>query len=93
MSQIIFLTALFYLLSSSEDRYAPLAAANYVGLSSGPRIALAIETSVSSVLIASTKLALFHGLFTWLTHTIFGARVVFLPAGMLSESTHEFKRI
>lgn len=54
-----------------------------MGFQSGPRIAEAIETSVSSVLIASAKLALFHGLFMWLTHTIFGARVVFLPAGSI----------
>lgn len=79
--QIIFLTALFYLLSSSEDKYYPLAATNYLGFSSGQRIAEAIEASISSVLIASAKLALFHGLFMWLTHTIVGARVVFLPAG------------
>lgn len=79
--QIIFLTALFYLLSNSDEKYYPLAATNYLGFASGPRIAEAIETSVSSVLIASAKLALFHGLFMWFTHTIFGARVVFLPAG------------
>lgn len=78
--QIIFLTALFYLLSNSDEKYYPLAATNYLGFSSGPLIAEAIETSISSVLIASAKLALFHGLFMWLTHTIFGARVVFLPA-------------
>lgn len=75
------MTALFYLLSNSDEKYYPLAATNYLGFASGPRIAEAIETSVSSVLIASAKLALFHGLFMWFTHTIFGARVVFLPAG------------
>ncbi|XP_031616738.1 transmembrane protein 245 isoform X2 [Contarinia nasturtii] len=80
INSIIFLTALFYLLSNSDEKYYPLAATNYLGFASGPRIAEAIETSVSSVLIASAKLALFHGLFMWLTHTIFGARVVFLPA-------------
>lgn len=79
--QIIFLTALFYLLSSSDEKYYPLAATNFVGFSSGQRIAEAIEASISSVLMASAKLALFHGLFMWLTHTIVGARVVFLPAG------------
>lgn len=86
--QIIFLTALFYLLSSSDEKYYPLAATSYMGFSSGPRIAEAIEASVSSVLYASAKLALFHGLFMWLTHTIFGARVVFLPAG---KTTHGYR--
>ncbi|XP_037025969.1 transmembrane protein 245 isoform X3 [Bradysia coprophila] len=81
VNAIIFLTALFYLLSSSEDKYAPMAATSFLGFSSsGPRIAEAIEASISSVLFASAKLALFHGMFTWLTHTIFGARVVFLPS-------------
>lgn len=74
------MTALFYLLSSSDEKYYPLSATSSVGFSSGPHIAEAIEASVSSVLIASAKLALFHSLFMWLTHTIFGARVVFLPA-------------
>lgn len=55
---------------------------NHLGFSSGERIADAIEASISSVLIANAKLVLFHGLFMWLTHTLFGARVVFLPAGM-----------
>lgn len=81
--QIIFLTALFYLLSSSDEKYYPLATTSYLGFSSGPKIAEAIEASISSVLIASAKLAIFHGWFMWLTHTIFGARVVFLPAGKL----------
>lgn len=56
-------------------------ATHYLGFTSGAHIAEAIEASVSSVLIASAKLALFHSTFMWLTHTIFGARVVFLPAG------------
>lgn len=74
-------------MSSSDEKYYPLAATNFLGFSSGPKIAEAIEASVSSVLYASAKLALFHGLFMWFTHTIFGARVVFLPAvfaGMLA---------
>lgn len=56
-------------------------AVKYFGFSSGPRVASAISQSVSSVLIATFKLALFHGLFTWLTHNIFGARIVYLPTG------------
>lgn len=77
------------MLSSSDEKYAPLAATSYLGFSSGPRIAEAIEASISSVLIASAKLALFHGIFTWLTHTIVGARVVFLPSGKLINFTDE----
>lgn len=46
----------------------------------GSQIAEILEDSISSVLIATIKLALFHGLFTWLTHTVFGAHIVYLPA-------------
>lgn len=30
------------------------------------------------------KLSLFHGLFTWFTHTVFGAHVVYLPSMLAS---------
>lgn len=55
-----------------------------VGFSSGPRIAEAIEGSIAGVITATAKIALFHGLFTWLTHTVFSANVVYLPAVMAS---------
>lgn len=69
-------------MSSSEDRYAGLAAVEALGSSMGAKIARALEDSISCVIIATLKLALFHGLFTWLTHTWFGAHVVFLPAAI-----------
>jgi predicted PurR-regulated permease PerM len=50
----------------------------------GMRLADALEDSISSVLVATMKLSLFHGLFTWLTHTVFGAHVVYLPAILAS---------
>lgn len=50
----------------------------------GSRLTDALEDSVSSVLVATMKLSLFHGLFTWLTHTIFGAHVVYLPSILAS---------
>jgi predicted PurR-regulated permease PerM len=45
----------------------------------GRRLADALESSVSSVLVATMKLSLFNGLFCWLTHTVFGAHIVYLP--------------
>ncbi|XP_055525281.1 transmembrane protein 245 isoform X2 [Wyeomyia smithii] len=79
---IIFFTTLFYLLQSSQNRYAPTAIT--INNSWGPRIIQALEDSISSVVVATLKLALFHGLFTWLTHTIFGAHIVYLPAVLAS---------
>lgn len=69
-------------MQSSQDRYAPIAM--NINSSWGTRLAEALEDSVSSVLVATLKLSLFHGLFTWLTHTIFGAHVVYLPAVLAS---------
>lgn len=80
--QIIFFTALFYLLSSSEERYAGFVAIDALGLSMGTKLTESLEVSISCVIIATVKLAVFHGLFTWLTHTWFGAHVVFLPAAI-----------
>ncbi|XP_039451729.1 transmembrane protein 245-like isoform X6 [Culex pipiens pallens] len=79
---IIFFTTLFYLLQSSQDRYAPTGIT--INNSWGPRIIQALEDSISSVVVATLKLALFHGLFTWLTHTIVGAHIVYLPAVLAS---------
>lgn len=80
--QIIFFTTLYYLLQSSQNRYAPTAIT--INNSWGPRIIQALEDSISSVVVATLKLALFHGLFTWLTHTIVGAHIVYLPAVLAS---------
>lgn len=66
------------MLQSSQDRYSPIAI--NMNLPWGSQIAEILEDSISSVLIATIKLALFHGLFTWLTHTVFGAHIVYLPA-------------
>lgn len=76
-NSIIFFTTLYYLLQSSQDRFVLLNASTS-SLGIGLRLAEAME----SVLIASMKLSLFHFLFTWLTHTLFGAHVVYLPAAL-----------
>lgn len=81
-NSIIFFTCLYYLLQNSGEKYAPIA----VNTNSqwGSRFANSIEASISSVLVATLKLALFHGIFTWLTHTIFGAHIVYLPSVLAS---------
>lgn len=77
-NSVIFFTTLYYLLQSSHDRYMPIT----VNTNSPMQVRLldALESSVSSVLIATLKLSIFHGLFTFVTHSIFGAHVVYLPA-------------
>nr|XP_036672619.1 transmembrane protein 245-like isoform X2 [Drosophila suzukii] len=83
LDMIVFFTALFYLLSSSQEKYAPLQITKYLGYSSsGIKIADALENSITVVLISMFRCSTFTGLFTWLVHTIFGARIVFLPSAL-----------
>lgn len=71
---------MFYLLRSSQDRYLRI----NINSTWGSKLAEALEDSVSGVLVATMKLSLFHGLFTWFTHTVFGAHVVYLPSMLAS---------
>uniref|UniRef100_T1GQ72 Uncharacterized protein n=1 Tax=Megaselia scalaris TaxID=36166 RepID=T1GQ72_MEGSC len=79
---IVFFTALFYLLASSDTKYAPLQIGTYFGFSSGNKLGDALENSISGVLLSMFKCCIFQGLFTWLVHTVLGARVVFLPSAL-----------
>ncbi|XP_046673239.1 transmembrane protein 245 [Homalodisca vitripennis] len=80
INMIIFLTALFYLLSSSQQLYKPVEVMTAVSPVFGGRIAFAMENAVNEVLTGSFKLALFYGMWTWLIHTLFQMNIVYIPS-------------
>ncbi|KAJ2953387.1 hypothetical protein O0L34_g977 [Tuta absoluta] len=77
---IVFFTTLFYLLASSNALYKPVEVITQIQPNFGPRLGLALSVAINQVFRASFKMALFYGLWTWLVHNLFGAKVVYLPS-------------
>ncbi|XP_037091821.1 transmembrane protein 245-like isoform X2 [Pollicipes pollicipes] len=82
LNMIVFVTALFYLLSSSGKLYKPVELIARMGpVSQGSsRFVLAVDEAVSSVFVASFKMALFYCMWTWLVHSLFAVKFVYLPS-------------
>lgn len=80
---MIFSTALFYLLCSSEKVYKPSELVNKLvpQTDAGTKFAEAVEEAVNGVFAASIKMAAFYGLYTWFIHTLFEVRIIYIPSG------------
>lgn len=81
LSLIVFLTLLFYLLAYSDRSiYRPTRWLNNLFVVGSRGLGEAVSDAVTNVFLASMKIACFHGLYTYLLHSLFGCNLVFLPA-------------
>ncbi|VDN41312.1 unnamed protein product [Dibothriocephalus latus] len=84
--QLIFISALFYLLAASGSSYLPV---EFV-VSLTPQASEAsplvlsfyssVESAITSVLVTTLKRTVFYGMYTVLTHSLFGLDIVVLPS-------------
>ncbi|CAI2724894.1 unnamed protein product [Schistosoma spindalis] len=83
---LIFLTVLYYVLAASGSCYLPVAfISSLTPTFSGTNSLIThlystVESAISGVFVATLKLALFYGLYTSLTHIIFGLDLVIIPS-------------
>lgn len=82
--QVVFFTALFYLLNSSGSLYKPVELITNFSPTNGKRFGEAFEAAVNGVFRASFKMAVFYGSWTWLIHNLFQVKIVYLPSGVCS---------
>lgn len=87
---VVFITALYYLLVYSEEDYLPVKyLTSLLPHSGGERkeYSTAFVDATRGIFGASMKLSVFYGFYVWVTHTMFGLELAFMPAlmaGLLS---------
>ena len=82
---IVFVTLLFYLLSHSDQPvYPPTEWLNNILAIGGKNLGQVVNDAVTSVFVASLKIAAFYGLYTYVLHTLVGSNLVFLPVVIAS---------
>ncbi|CDI98528.1 transmembrane protein C9orf5 [Echinococcus multilocularis] len=85
-SFLIFLSTLFYLLAVSERTYLPVdfvVSLTPQRCEASPAVLsfyASVEAAVASVVVTTLKRTVFYGMYTLLTHTLFGLDVVVLPS-------------
>jgi len=85
VSFFVFITLLFYLLShSNQPVYQPTEWLNSFLAIGGSGLGQAVNDAITSVFLASLKIALFYGLYTYITHTLLGSNLVYIPAVIAS---------
>jgi len=78
-SIVIYLTALFYLLSNSANTYIPMDFVSQYSLFQINGVGSSIQKAVNSVFLITIKMSSFYLLWTYVTHVVFGASIVVLP--------------
>ncbi|KAL5109012.1 hypothetical protein TcWFU_005901 [Taenia crassiceps] len=85
-SFLIFLSTLFYLLAVSKKTYLPVefvVSLTPQRCEAGPAVLsfyTSVEVAVTSVVVTTLKRTIFYGMYTLLTHTLFGLDVIALPS-------------
>ena len=68
----MFVTALYYWLVVGAEAFTSFSTRRFSALPTD---------AVQSILTCTLKISAFYGLYTWLTHTLFGINFVVIPSG------------